>query len=46
MNFWNWFRVIGTVVILAVAAAIYYYSDAVSNQTAAGQETSGTIYYK
>jgi uncharacterized protein YpmB len=44
MNFWKWFRIIGTVLMLAATAAIYYsYSE--SNQPAANQETSGTIYY-
>jgi hypothetical protein len=45
MNFWKWFRIIGTVVILAVSAAIYYYSDSASNQPATNQETGGTKYY-
>jgi hypothetical protein len=45
MNFWKLFRIIGTVVILAVSFAIYFYSDSASTQPAASQETSGTTYY-
>jgi hypothetical protein len=45
MNFWKWFRIIGTVVILAVSAAVYFYCDSASTQPAANQETGGTKYY-
>jgi hypothetical protein len=45
MSFWKWFRIIGTVVILAVSIAIYFYSDSASTQPATNQETGGTKYY-
>jgi len=45
MNFWKWFRIIGTVVILAASVAIYYYSDSASTQPSTNKETGGTKYY-
>jgi hypothetical protein len=46
MNFWKWFRIIGTVVILIVSFAIYFFSDSASTQPAASQETGNTTIYK
>jgi hypothetical protein len=45
MSFWKWFRIIGTVVILVVSFAIYFFSDSASTQPAANQENGGTTYY-
>jgi hypothetical protein len=45
MSFWKWFRIIGTVVILVVSCAIYFFSDSASTHPTASQETGGTTYY-